>query len=250
MPIREHGTGYGNLGGRGSCRCLSERVRRHPFSRGGDCLVLGAINELRLGQRSACFSPGLSFPVELVGVAGRAGRRWRLRGFQRLRATRLRCKHVNALVAEWQRRRLAAGTMNPSCPVRKISCTNTLRDNRTVRLPLPFARGVDALAPGRVELGRSLTHSGTGANQHHRHPRRIVERRARRVALTQPSPRRGAKLLGIVGTDVPQHPECEIVRQARSEVPTTKPHPAPSPRRIPLSASRDGQPRRSRTTAH
>ena len=32
-------------------------------------------------------------------------------GFRRLRATGLRRKHVNALVAEWQRRGLAAGTM-------------------------------------------------------------------------------------------------------------------------------------------
>ena len=32
-------------------------------------------------------------------------------GFRRLRATGLKRKHVNALVAEWQRRGLAAGTM-------------------------------------------------------------------------------------------------------------------------------------------
>ena len=41
-------------------------------------------------------------------------------GFRRLRATGLKRKHVNALVAEWQRRRLATGTMNPSCPVGKF----------------------------------------------------------------------------------------------------------------------------------
>ena len=82
-----------------------------------------------------------------------------------------------------------------------------------------WSRELAVLAPGRVELGSALTHRGTGANQHHRHPRRIVERRARRVALTQHSPRRGAKLLGIVGTDVPQHPEREIVRQTGSKFP-------------------------------
>ena len=32
-------------------------------------------------------------------------------GFRRLRATGLKRKHVNALVAEWQRRGLAAGTV-------------------------------------------------------------------------------------------------------------------------------------------
>ena len=40
-------------------------------------------------------------------------------GFRRLRATGLKRKHVNALVAEWQRRGLATGTMNPSCRMRK-----------------------------------------------------------------------------------------------------------------------------------
>ena len=34
---------------------------------------------------------------------------------------------------------------SPSCPVRKILCTNMLKDNRSVWLPLPFARGGDAL---------------------------------------------------------------------------------------------------------
>ncbi|MCY4503459.1 MAG: hypothetical protein OXE57_18090, partial [Alphaproteobacteria bacterium] len=41
-------------------------------------------------------------------------------GFRGLRATGLKRKHVNALVAEWQRRGLAAGTMNPNRPVRKV----------------------------------------------------------------------------------------------------------------------------------
>ena len=41
-------------------------------------------------------------------------------GFRRLRATGLKRKHVNALVAEWQRRGLATGTVNPSCPVLKF----------------------------------------------------------------------------------------------------------------------------------
>ena len=39
-------------------------------------------------------------------------------GFRRLRATGFKRKHVNALVAEWQRRGIATGTMNPSCTVR------------------------------------------------------------------------------------------------------------------------------------
>lgn len=41
-------------------------------------------------------------------------------GFRRLRTMGLKRKHVDALVAEWQRRGLTAGTMNPSCPVRKL----------------------------------------------------------------------------------------------------------------------------------
>ena len=41
-------------------------------------------------------------------------------GFRRLRGTGLKRKHVNALVAEWQRRGVTAGTMNPSRPGRKI----------------------------------------------------------------------------------------------------------------------------------
>ena len=73
-------------------------------------------------------------------------------GFKGLRATGLRRKHVVALVREWKRQGRSIGTMNPSCPIRKTFSTNTLRDNRSVRLPLPFARGVDALA-SRVQPG-------------------------------------------------------------------------------------------------
>ena len=58
-----------------------------------------------------------------------------------------------------------------------------------------------------------LTHGGPRANQYHRHPRRVVERRECRRALTQHPLRCGAKLLGIVGTDVPQHAHHEIGRQ-------------------------------------
>ena len=41
-------------------------------------------------------------------------------GFRRLRAAGLKRKHVDALVAEWQRRGLATGTVNPRCRIQKI----------------------------------------------------------------------------------------------------------------------------------
>ena len=41
-------------------------------------------------------------------------------GFRRLRATGLKGRHIEALVAEWRHQGLSDGTVNPSCPVRKV----------------------------------------------------------------------------------------------------------------------------------
>ena len=67
-------------------------------------------------------------------------------GYRGLRARNLKGRHVEALVREWFRRGLSHAIMNPSWSVQKTFCTNMLRDKRSIRLPLPFARGVDALA--------------------------------------------------------------------------------------------------------
>ena len=127
-------------------------------------------------------------------------------GFKGLRATGLRRKHMVALVREWKRQGRSIGTMkNRTAHIRwwakrvgrpgvvpangelgianreyvrtirvarlqKSFCTNTLSDNRAARLPLPFARGVDALAsrvqPGIRESGsrgrKVSSHGGRG----------------------------------------------------------------------------------------